>query len=160
MKLITTAIAALMIFSATSYAQPKEKNNWHQKMQSEMIAFITAELDLTPEEAQVFWPVYNLIAKAKMESQKSVMTAHKALKEALKDENASDKQVGKLLDEYLAAKQAQKDSDKGEADKYRKVLPEKKVAKLYIAQEKFRRDHIRNFKGGHHGKNFGKPERK
>ena len=85
MKLITTAIAALMIFSATSYAQPKEKNNWHQKMQSEMIAFITAELDLTPEEAQVFWPVYNQIAKAKMESQKSVMTAHKALKEALNE---------------------------------------------------------------------------
>ena len=160
MKLITTAIAALMIFSATSYAQPKEKNNWHQKMQSEMIAFITAELDLTPEEAQVFWPVYNQIEKTKTESQKSVRTAYKALEEALGNEKTTDEQLGKLLDDYLAAKQAHKASDKGEADKYRKVLPEQKVAKLYMAQEKFRRDHIRNFRGGHPGKMPGKPGRK
>lgn len=158
MKLFTAAIAAFMILSATSYAQPKEKKNWHEKMQSEMIGFITAELDLTPEEAQAFWPVYNQIAKAKMESQKSVIKAYKTLKEALEDEKTSDEQVNRLLDEYLAAKQAQKDSDKGEADKYRKVLPAKKVAKLYTAQEKFRRNHIRNFKNGHPGKKGGKPE--
>ena len=104
MKLFTAAIAAFMIFTATSSAQPKEKNNWHQKMQSEMIAFITAELELTPEEAQVFWPVYNQIAKTKSESHKTVAAAYKVLKEALDNENASDEQVNRLLDEYLAAK--------------------------------------------------------
>lgn len=156
MKLFTAAIAAFMIFTATSSAQPKEKNNWHQKMQSEMIAFITAELELTPEEAQVFWPVYNQIAKTKSESHKTVAAAYKVLKEALDNENASDEQVNRLLDEYLAAKKANNDSDKGEVEKYRKILPAKKVAKLYTAQEKFRRNHIRNFKG----KNYGKPEKK
>lgn len=156
MKLFTAVIAAFMIFTATSSAQPKEKNNWHQKMQSEMIAFITAELELTPEEAQVFWPVYNQIAKTKSESHKTVAAAYKVLKEALDNENASDEQVNRLLDEYLAAKKANNDSDKGEVEKYRKILPAKKVAKLYTAQEKFRRNHIRNFKG----KNHGKPEKK
>jgi hypothetical protein len=156
MKLFTAAIAAFMIFTATSSAQPKEKNNWHQKMQSEMIAFITAELELTPEEAQVFWPVYNQIAKTKSESHKTVAAAYKVLKEALDNENASDEQVNRLLDEYLAAKKANNDSDKGEVEKYRKILPAKNVVKLYTAQEKFSRNHIRNFKG----KNYGKPEKK
>ena len=156
MKFFTAVIAAFMIFTATSSAQPKEKNNWHQKMQSEMIAFITAELELTPEEAQVFWPVYNQIAATKAESQKTVAAAYKALKEALNNKDASDEQVNILLDEYLAAKKAHNAPDKGEVEKYRKVLPAKKVAKLYTAQEKFRRNHIRNFKG----KNHGKPGRK
>ena len=48
---------------------------------------------------------------------------------------------------------------KGEVDKYRKVLPGKKVAKLYVAEEKFRRQHIRNL-GGHkpQGHPQGKPQ--
>ncbi|MDD5891629.1 MAG: hypothetical protein PUC72_03730 [Bacteroidales bacterium] len=32
----------------------------------------------------------------------------------------------------------------GLSDGYRKVLPAKKVAKLYVAEENFRRQHIRN----------------
>ena len=56
-----------------------------------------------------------------------------------------------MLDDYLAAKQAHKEAGKDDADRYRKVLPAKKVVKLYIAEENFRRHHIRNFKGGHHG---------
>ena len=124
---------------------------------SEKIAFITMELSLTPEEAQVFWPVYNQISQQKQESQKAVATAYRALLEALKSDTATDKEIDKLLDEYLAAKQAHKESGKGDAAKYRKVLPSKKVAKLYVAEENFRRHHIRNFKGGHHGQGSPKP---
>ena len=118
---------------------------------SEKIAFITMELSLTPEEAQVFWPVYNKIEQKKQEAQKTVSASYKALREALKSETATDKEIDKLLDEYLAAKQAHRDLNKGDVAKYRKVLPSKKVAKLYIAEEKFRRQHIRNFKNGQGG---------
>ena len=45
-----------------------------------------------------------------------------------------------------AAKLANKDAEKGEADKYRKVLPDKKVAKLFVAEEKFRRHQIRSMR--------------
>ena len=160
MKLFTAAIAAFMIFTATSSAQPKEKNNWHQKMQSEMIAFITAELELTPEEAQVFWPVYNQIEAGKKDLQKAVRDSYKALTKALEEGTASDKEIDSLLDTYLAAKQKQKESGKGDVQKFRKVLPSKKVAKLYIAEENFRRHHIRNMKApqGHgHKDGNGRP---
>ena len=126
------------------------------KQISERLRGLRDVLDLTPEEAQVFWPVYNQIAATKAESQKTVAAAYKALKEALNNKDASDEQVNRLLDEYLDAKKAHNAPDKGEVEKYRKVLPAKKVAKLYTAQEKFRRNHIRNFKG----KNQGKPGRK
>ena len=148
------AITALGLFSMTAMAQPK--GNWQDRIKSEKIAFITTELDLTPEEAQVFWPVYNQIEKKKQESQVAVKTSYRALLEALKSDTATDKEIDRLLDDYLAAKLAQKNLGKDDAAKYRKVLPSKKVAKLYVAEEKFRRHHISNFSNGHQGQS-GKP---
>lgn len=148
-KLFAAAFAAFALLSITSYAQPKGEN-WKERMMSEKIAFITMELSLTPEESQAFWPVYNQIEQEKEEAQKEVKNAYRALTDALKSDSATDKDIDKLLDEYLAAKQANKDLDKGHVNKFRKVLSSKKVAKLYIAEEKFRRQHIRNMKGEHH----------
>ena len=143
------AMTAITLFSMSAIAQPKE--NWKERIQSEKIAFITLELDLTPEEAQVFWPVYNQIEKNRDESQKAVRASYRALLEALKSDTATEKEIDKLLDEYLAAKLAQKNVGKDDVTKFRKVLPGKKVAKLYVAEENFRRNHLRNMKGGHNG---------
>ena len=147
-----TIMAVLALLSLSNLqAQPKQKCNWQEKMMSEKIAFITMELQLTPEEAQSFWPVYNQVTKENKESQQAMMNAYRAMTKALEEGNASDKEISALLDDYLAAKQAHKEAGKDDADKYRKVLPAKKVAKLYVAEENFRRQHIRNFKGGHKG---------
>ena len=154
---IFAAIAALAIISASSaFAQPK-KQNWHEKMMSEKIGYLTTKLELTPEEAQAFWPVYNQITKELEEKQLKVKTAHTALKKAI-DEAGDSKEIDRLLDEYLSAKQANNTNAKAYADQYRKVLPSEKVAKLYLAEEKFRRMHIRNFKGGKgQGRHGNKP---
>ena len=109
----------------------------------------TAELELTPEEAQAFWPVYNKIAEKNREQNKAVGEAYKALTQALKEGTASDKEIDKLLDEYLAAKQSQKENGKNDVAQYRKVLPGKKVAKLYIAEENYRRHQINRMKPQH-----------
>lgn len=144
------AVLALLSFSNIQ-AQQKQKCNWQEKMMSEKIAFITMELQLTPEEAQVFWPVYNQINQKNKEAQKAMSKAYRAMVKAMEEGTVSDKELNALLDDYLAAKQAHKEAGKGDADQYRKVLPAKKVAKLYVAEENFRRHHIRNFKGGHKG---------
>ena len=144
------AVLALLSFSNIQ-AQPKQKCNWQEKMMSEKIAFITMELQLTPEEAQVFWPVYNQINQKNKEAQKAMNKAYRTMVKAMEEGTVSDKELNALLDDYLAAKQAHKESGKGDVDQYRKVLPAKKVAKLYVAEENFRRHHIRNFKGGHKG---------
>ena len=144
------AVIALLSFSNIQ-AQQKQKCNWQEKMMSEKIAFITMELQLTPEEAQVFWPVYNQINQKNKEAQKAINKAYRAMVKAMEEGTVSDKELNALLDDYLAAKQEHKEAGKGDADQYRKVLPAKKVAKLYVAEENFRRHHIRNFKGGHKG---------
>lgn len=143
-------LAAMVLLSISNiHAQSRKQGEWHQRMMSEKIAFITTELELTPEEAQVFWPVYNQLANKKHEFHKTVKDSYAALTKALKEGTVSEKEIDRLLDEYVAAKQAQKEAGKGDVAEFRKVLPGKKVAKLYIAEEDFRRHHIRNMKGGH-----------
>lgn len=162
LRFYAAALAAFALLSISNIqAQPQHKHGgWQEKMQSEKIAFFTAELNLSPEEAQVFWPVYNKIAAEKKELNKAVRTSYKALLEALNSDTVTDKEIDKLLDDYLAAKQASKDAGKGDVKEFRKVLSSKKVAKLYVAEEKFRRNQIHRMKGGnpeHHGPQHGKP---
>ena len=103
------AVLALLSFSNIQ-AQPKQKCNWQEKMMSEKIAFITMELQLTPEEAQVFWPVYNQISQKNKETQKAMNKAYRAMVKALEEGTVSDKELNALLDDYLAAKQAHKEA--------------------------------------------------
>lgn len=148
-------MAVIALLSITNIQAQSKKSEWQEKVMSEKIAFITTELELTPEEAQVFWPVYNQVTKENNESHKAMMAAYRAMTKALEEGTASDKEIGQLLDEYLAAKQKNNNAGNDDVEKYRKVLPAKKVAKLYIAEENFRRHHIRNFKSGHKGLGVG-----
>ena len=143
-KIIHIALAALiMLASAISVSANRRcDGDWKQKMMSEKIAFLTAEMDLTPEEAQIFWPVYNEVNKRSDEAMHKVFGTFKALEQAL-NEGKSEKEVQKLLDEYLKALDMQKEANKEAADKYKKVLPAEKVARLYVGEERFRRQHIR-----------------
>lgn len=133
---------SMLLCSMTASAHKNCNQDWKQKMMSEKIAFLTAEMDLTPEEAQVFWPVYNEVNKKNDEAMHKVFSTFKALEQAL-NEGKSEKEVQKLLDEYLKALDMQKEANKEAADKYKKVLPAEKVARLYVGEERFRRQHIR-----------------
>lgn len=142
-NLYMTFIAAMMLaLTGTASASTSWTDNWKEKMMSEKIAFLTIELGITPEEAQAFWPVYNEINKERDEAMHNVFKTYKALENAV-EAGKSEKEVSSLLDKYLDALDAQREVESKAAGRYRKVLSEDKVAKLYIGEEKFRRQHIR-----------------
>ena len=136
-------IAATFAFACaiSADAQPRGNEDWKEKMMNEKIAFMTSEIGLTTQEAQKFWPVYNEVNSRKDKSMRSVIHAYKALETAVK-EGRTGKEIEKLLKEYLDAQQNQRDIDSSAAEKFGKVLSVDKLAKLYIAEEKFRRQQI------------------
>lgn len=147
MKKIITIIAAataILCFSTSASAHKRCGEDWKEKMQSEKIAFLTTEIGLTPEEAQAFWPVYNQVEKEKDEAMHNVIKAYKELCKGLEE----GKDVSVLLDKYVAAKTKINEVENGVAAKYKAVLPVEKVAKLYVSEERFRRNHIRKLHGG------------
>ena len=156
------ALTLCLFASVLLFAQPQGKPNEEQRkkdwerLQAEKIAFITQELDLTPEEAQVFWPVYN-------QCWKEVLASHKATREAFagirgkQAEGLTDKEMEKKLDAYI---QASTRSNQVLADwypKFKQVLPIRKVAKLYQAEEAFQQRMINNLRK-HPGPSYPKKD--
>ena len=142
-KIFSIALSAMLLLGAfTCLAQGKpDKKEWQEKMKAEKVAYLTDYMNLTSAEAQKFWPVYNQAESEKMEGFKNTMDAYKALETAI-NEKKSDSEVQKALDNYLSAQQKGSEIDKKYSEKYREILPGQKVAKLYLGEEKFRREQI------------------
>jgi len=136
-------ISSCVLFSIAASAQPKD-NSWKDRMMAEKIAFITAEVNLTPEEAQVFWPVYNRQDQLREEAMKAVLDSYRELCEDL----SSDKKATKAIDKYIAALENRNKLETEAIKQYRTVLSEEKVGTLLVAEEKFRRTQIRRLHEG------------
>ena len=144
MKKLISVFCAIALMSVVAIAQPNHKNHnnkggeqWREKIRAEQVAFITSELNLTEAEAQSFWPVYNDIQNKRRDAFQESAKAFWDLQNGIEGDN-----VEKLLNNYLDAK---KKNEKMEADaisRYKKVLPVEKVAKLLLAEEKFRHQQI------------------
>jgi hypothetical protein len=62
MKTLRILLAILLMAPSTLFAQdenPTRSNPEAKKIQAMEVAYLTKELDLSPEEAQKFWPVFN-----------------------------------------------------------------------------------------------------
>ncbi|MDG2226467.1 MAG: hypothetical protein P8L20_01920, partial [Flavobacteriales bacterium] len=120
--------------SLGSMAQEKEIQKENRKTQK--IAFISTKLELTTEEAEKFWPVYN----ASEAEFKQLKKAHKAaMGEKKKISEMSDTEVEKLLDKGLEIQQKELEIRKKYLVKFKEVLPIKKVAKLTRIEHEFRK---------------------
>lgn len=146
MKKIISVLALAVLVCTAALAQ-KEKGNkeqWREKVRLEQAAYIKAELKLSDEEAQKFWPVYEDVQARRREAFKESFDAMKTLKEDL--DNGRDS--GKSLDKYLSAKKKIQDLDNDAVKKYSKVLPKDKVARLVLSEERFRHNQIGKFGQG------------
>ncbi len=130
-----------------------------EKVESMKIAFLTQKLDLTPDEAQKFWPVYN-------EFQKKREEIHKKRREEMKQskgnlDSLSDKQIEAIVDGEMGIRQKNLDLEKEYHSKFKSVLPIRKVAKLYHAEDMFAHRLLEQIsergKDGHGGKRKGMP---
>ena len=144
---IVTTLALMLTSAISALAEERFQDDWKEKIMSEKIAFLTMEMGITPEEAQVFWPVYNQVDKQRDEAIRQVFRSYKMVEDAVAA-GKSEKELSKLLEDYLAALKAQSEIEQKAYKDYAKVLPVEKLAKLYVAEEKFRRQHIRRLHAG------------
>ena len=151
----TLLVIAFISFVGIAYSQPmgpppkgKEKGERQQEkkenIESMKIAFLTTKLDLTPEEAQKFWPVYNQYNDKLQELRKKRREDERLAKKNF--EELSDKEVEQAIDNDLAFRQKELDLQKEYNTKFKAVLPIKKVSRLYNAEEQFKRVLIHKLK--------------
>ena len=151
MKRFSAISITLCVLSLTAFAQwmPQKDSDEARKQGADRInaakvAFFTQQLDLTVDEAQKFWPVYN-------EYNKEV----DAVRDELRKANMTMNNPEKKADELRAALKSYSDSQKKEAqlteqyiNKLLKILPVEKVAKVFTAEELFRMQLLYQFRQG------------
>src|ERR1035437_151533 len=136
---INVAIAQPPPPPPANHRPPREEKQREKKenIEAQKVAFITKKVELTPEEAQQFWPVYNQYQGKLQELRKKRRQDIKEAKENF--EAMTDKDVEQLVDDEIVFRQKELDIQKEFHSKFKTLLPIKKVAKLYQAEEQFKR---------------------
>ncbi len=154
MKIIYAFILAIFL-STSLLAQINGDNDRTSKqekiqsrIESQKAAFITQKLNLTPTEAQQFWPYYN-------EYQSNMKDFRQQNISELKSEDINDANANDFLDNLFNSEQTALNLKKEYFNKLKTVISAKKVAKLYIIEKKFREEILDNIRS-----RMGKKQRK
>lgn len=116
-----------------------------EKIESQKIAFITKELNLTTVEAQQFWPIYNEYSDKNEELLKS-MGKKNIENRAVDIDEITDKEALDIADEQIVLAQKLLDLRKKYHLEFKKVLPPKKLLKLYMAEKEFKKVLLKEIK--------------
>lgn len=123
-------VPAKIFAQAESLAEKKK-----EKIEAQKVAFITKKLDLTAEEAQKFWPVYN-----EYDAQKETMNkAYRQKIKGYKKAELTETQADSLIMLNITHDQNLLDLKKSYIAKFKAVLPSVKVAKIAEAEREFRK---------------------
>lgn len=114
-----------------------DKQGRHEQIEAQKIAFITQELNLTPEEAKVFWPVYNEYEAKRHELKKSFKHFKYVYKADM--DKLTEKEASQMLDNQIIEAQKFLNLRKEYHAKFKAVLTAVKVLKLYGAEREFQK---------------------
>jgi len=118
------------------------------EIESLKIAFFTQKLDLSPEEAKIFWPIYNEMQAEQMALRKERIQKMISFRKTSEIDNLTDAEVQALILNELDMKQKDLNLERKYYNKLRSVLPIKLVGKYYRAQESFKRELLNRYKEG------------
>ncbi len=124
----------LLIFGfSASHAQDRRNrlNDLHT-------SYITEKINLTDAEAQKFWPVYDDYRSAKDELKKQRDDDKAMVNKAGGFDKMTDAQVQKWIADETDERTRELDLEKQYLVKFEQVLPIRKVAKFYLAEDEFK----------------------
>lgn len=142
-KTILVAVAILLACgSAVAQGRGGPPPGGEGKIESLRIAFISERLNLTPEEAQKFWPVYN-----------QYMAEFKTLRDAA---GFGPGKGEPTADQALEFEQKKLDLKKKYKTQFEAVIGKEKVGTLYHLEEEFRQK-LRELHDQRQRENGGRP---
>lgn len=138
MKKIFTILLVLSLANISFSQGFKEKK---EKIKALKVAYITEKLDLTTEEAQKFWPIYNAF------DEKQFQIRHFKRRKSKEEMNTiSEKEAQNLIAEMQQNEEKMFQLKKQYIIDLQKVLPAKKILLLKKTEDEFNRKLLREFR--------------
>jgi len=139
MKYFLAAAMALMMISSlaqdTEEDLPAQDSRVRSKIQAARIAYITDQLDLTPAEAEKFWPIYREFSAKRRDIRLQLRDARRNA-----DANTTTEQADQeLVKKQFEIKQEELNLEKDYSARLLKVISAQKLRALPEAERKFRR---------------------
>jgi len=149
MKRIITTIAALLLTGVTAMTLRAQGQGMGQgamqgdgeKLTAYKIAFFTKNLDLTPAEAEKFWPVYNDYSarKSKLQADRLLLMRYAAQNQA----NMTEDEVASTADNLTRSFADEAAMVVSFNENLKKVLPPAKVIRLYQVENQYKQQLLR-----------------
>lgn len=131
MKTLTGTLLLMMV----AWAGVAQSQEAMQKIESARIALITERLDLTPEQAEKFWPLYREYSEKRQQLRQEFIQA----RQSVGRENMSEEESKQLLQKGLDLKERQLNLDKIYAEKLNRVISSQQLLQLRKAEDDFRK---------------------
>lgn len=145
MKKIIIYISIFLFSGLTVFAQKHKEGR--EKIRTLKIAYITEQLNLTPKEAQKFWPIYNTFDSKQHSLRSSYrFLLKKSIKENGSIDNITEEESEKIIALKLDAHQKLYEIEKDFIQKMKGIISYKKILKLQMAEMEFGKKLMRKYR--------------
>jgi hypothetical protein len=138
MKRIIFLALFIPFFSIALNAQ-QDNARRDEKIKTFRIAIFSEELSLTSKEAEAFWPAYNDF----LDKKESLVEQTKPSKPL---DNMNDAEVEEQIKKHFERQSKELDLERELYQKLRNILPARKIAKLPMAERRFRESLVKKAK--------------
>ena len=131
-------ILVACLFCMPTFAQKKDKYT-ESEFRAKKQAYITQKAELTPAESEKFFPLYFEFQNKKKEINKHAWNLAKQGKAS----ETTDLEYEEIIDNFFDDQEAIVKLEREYIDKYRKILSDKQIYRVYWAEFKFNRNMIK-----------------
>lgn len=140
-------IALFILFPLLGLAQNPRMGD--ERIEASKIAFFTQKLDLSADEAKIFWPIYNDYQKEQGALRSDRMRSMISFRKVTEIDDLTDTQVQTLIAGDFDFKQKDLNIEKKYYAKFKSSgLSIKQIGKFYRAQEAFKKELLSHYRGG------------
>ncbi len=109
-----------------------DRSALRERVEAQRIAFITQKLELSPEESEKFWPVYNAFKQAQEEKRKSIRPDKPI-------SDLTDEEAKSLISRQLDAEAEMVDLKRDFMADVMEILPPRRAMRLNMIEAEFNR---------------------
>lgn len=145
---IKNILPLIMFFITFSfYAQDDKKvDEKREKIKAYKVSFLTTELELTPTEAEKFWPVYNAFDDKQFELRHEKMKTYMRKLDDDKINSISEKEAATLLSQIESTDKELYLLREKYMSNLKKILSAKKILKLKKSEDDFNRKLLKQYR--------------
>ncbi len=137
-------VLSFFFLANMAFGQANERRMKRDEIEAQKVSFITSQLELSPEEAKAFWPLYNSYRNELQELRKKERA--QSAYGATSADDLTDKELDNLMKKNFAIERQIIDLDERYYEKFKSVLPVSKVVAFYAAERDFKRELLKALK--------------